>query len=471
MVTLNLPATPSELKSIAPYLQRANELKTQQPIIAYWCAYYAAQLGIAIKTKDPSARQFLFELLGSLESVKKEIGPTDAIDDENASSAFVESFALRIFNMADAEDRKGLATIGTAKKFLAAANFLEILSTFGSAAGTSDGVSESTTPEKIRYAKWKAADIAKACREGRKPTPGPAGGEDEEPVEIVAPTINITADPGSPPAHSGSPSSGIYRILSPPHLPLASSQFPLASPSAPPPVDSAYFNPDALSASQDKTQGSWSTAATPGTPNGNRFDPDDVIADGNPTPTPSRRAWVSDDIEGRNSDSDIEEDDSLLRRPGISPVVSSSTPASNSTMSTTPSTTPSSSNFEADEPFDVIIVPPPPSVVPAPVSGELPSGFVPAASLSPTGFVTTTSPPPTLNSQPAPSAITPTQRTAHVARSPSVLAPPQSEPVVLTSAVVTKVQRHCKFAISALDYEDPETARKELRAALAILGG
>ncbi|KAF8292345.1 hypothetical protein DL93DRAFT_2091963 [Clavulina sp. PMI_390] len=27
---------------------------------------------------------------------------------------------------------------------------------------------------KIRYSKWKAADIAKAIREGRQPTPGPA---------------------------------------------------------------------------------------------------------------------------------------------------------------------------------------------------------------------------------------------------------------------------------------------------------
>jgi vacuolar protein sorting-associated protein VTA1 len=52
-------------------------------------------------------------------------------------------------------------------------------------------------------------------------------------------------------------------------------------------------------------------------------------------------------------------------------------------------------------------------------------------------------------------------------------APPleTSPPTELTPGLITKAQKHCRFAISALDYEDAEQARKELRAALAILGG
>ena len=42
--------------------------------------------------------------------MKTEIGPNDAIDDESASSAYVENFALRVFAGADNEDRKGNAT-------------------------------------------------------------------------------------------------------------------------------------------------------------------------------------------------------------------------------------------------------------------------------------------------------------------------------------------------------------------------
>jgi vacuolar protein sorting-associated protein VTA1 len=41
----------------------------------------------------------------------------------------------------------------------------------------------------------------------------------------------------------------------------------------------------------------------------------------------------------------------------------------------------------------------------------------------------------------------------------------------LTPTVIAKAQKHCRFAISSLDYEDAEQARKELRAALALLGG
>ena len=41
----------------------------------------------------------------------------------------------------------------------------------------------------------------------------------------------------------------------------------------------------------------------------------------------------------------------------------------------------------------------------------------------------------------------------------------------LAPATVARIQKHCKFAISALDYEDVDTARKELREALRMLGG
>lgn len=42
--------------------------------------------------------------------MKKEIGSVDAIEVESASAAFVENFALRVFQSADNEDRRGAAT-------------------------------------------------------------------------------------------------------------------------------------------------------------------------------------------------------------------------------------------------------------------------------------------------------------------------------------------------------------------------
>jgi vacuolar protein sorting-associated protein VTA1 len=53
---------------------------------------------------------------------------------------------------------------------------------------------------------------------------------------------------------------------------------------------------------------------------------------------------------------------------------------------------------------------------------------------------------------------------------PSPPSPPVSPPD-LTPQLIAKAQKHCRFAISALDYEDADQARKELRAALAVLEG
>ncbi|KAH9997739.1 hypothetical protein BJV74DRAFT_250301 [Russula compacta] len=57
MSYLGLPPIPPDLKSITPYLQRAHETSTQDPIISYWCAYYAAQVGISFKAVSTPNRR------------------------------------------------------------------------------------------------------------------------------------------------------------------------------------------------------------------------------------------------------------------------------------------------------------------------------------------------------------------------------------------------------------------------------
>jgi vacuolar protein sorting-associated protein VTA1 len=59
---------------------------------------------------------------------------------------------------------------------------------------------------------------------------------------------------------------------------------------------------------------------------------------------------------------------------------------------------------------------------------------------------------------------------------PVVLPPPPppsapAPPPALTPQTIARAQKHCRFAISALDYEDAAQAIKELRAALDVLGG
>jgi vacuolar protein sorting-associated protein VTA1 len=59
----------------------------------------------------------------------------------------VENFALKVFAIADNEDRAGRANRSTAKRFLAAAHFLEVLAVF-----PSSEVSESVRHDHLRPA-------------------------------------------------------------------------------------------------------------------------------------------------------------------------------------------------------------------------------------------------------------------------------------------------------------------------------
>ncbi|MCO5552388.1 hypothetical protein L7F22_005899 [Adiantum nelumboides] len=84
---------------------------------------------------------------------------------------YVEGFALSVFAKADKQDRAGRADLSTAKTFYAASIFIEVLRQFGPL--------QPDLEQKQKYAAWKAADIRKAISEGRKPVPGPPGGDED----------------------------------------------------------------------------------------------------------------------------------------------------------------------------------------------------------------------------------------------------------------------------------------------------
>ncbi|KAJ3309119.1 hypothetical protein HDU76_003720 [Blyttiomyces sp. JEL0837] len=156
---------PTELKFISGYLQRAEELKTRDPVVSYYCTFYAAKLAIERNSQNKECQKYLMKLLDSLEEEKALHAGNEAFTNNLVGQAHVEDFALKIFNNADNEDRTGKASKKTAKTFLAASIFLEVLKGFGEV--------DETITEKIRYAKFKAVDIIKAIKEGRTPDPGP----------------------------------------------------------------------------------------------------------------------------------------------------------------------------------------------------------------------------------------------------------------------------------------------------------
>ncbi|KAI9349627.1 Vta1 like-domain-containing protein [Obelidium mucronatum] len=148
---------PEALKSITSFVQRAEELSTREPIVSYYCNFYAAKLAIEAGAKDEDSQNYILSLLGGLEREKEKIGHNEAINNDVVGFAHVENFALKIFASADNEDRAGKASKKTAKSFMAASTFLEVLKVFGPI--------DESVQEKIRYGRFKA------------PTPGPPGGE------------------------------------------------------------------------------------------------------------------------------------------------------------------------------------------------------------------------------------------------------------------------------------------------------
>ncbi|KAF8755103.1 hypothetical protein RHS01_05608 [Rhizoctonia solani] len=205
--TMPLPQVPPELKPIAPFLQRADEMRAKDPIISFWCEYYAVKKGLSLKLSGGGGRQFLAKLMDSLEATKKALRDHESIQNEEVAYLYVENFADRIFVMADEEDRRGAASRSTAKKFLAAGQFYDLLGAF-------DNVKLSHTPktiEKRTYSKWRATEISKAFRDGRAPPPPPSPSapvDSQLPSSLTDPSASIALfSPPTAHTHNRSQSS------------------------------------------------------------------------------------------------------------------------------------------------------------------------------------------------------------------------------------------------------------------------
>ncbi|KDE07880.1 hypothetical protein MVLG_01973 [Microbotryum lychnidis-dioicae p1A1 Lamole] len=406
-------APPPELKPIAPYLARAKELQAVEPVISYWCTYYALQQALGLGVKENGSNAFLMEMMDRLEASKSELGTNEAITDDAAASAYVENFAVKLFDQADDEDRKGKSTRLTAKKFLAAANFHEVLATFGELS--------SENREKIKYAKWKASDIAKAFREGRKPTPGPAGGL--PPLEDDSLRGEVTSEEAKE---------------------LARELAALGTTGER--QDAIVSDPDAGPAQSTRS------ATVPSTAD----DPDSYPFPQHPTTPLPRAPAIIDDIE----------------RPVTLPPPPPAAPTSTTFLDTPSDQVFSSIDLGPTTPSIPIThqtsdLAPPPSLPPPP---SIPS-FQSASPLThSTGFASAVFPPappvipqkPIRARPPVPGSI-PTPTAAESTSSGNVTEP-------LDPMKIAQIQKHAKWAISALNYEDVETARKELKIALGMLG-
>ncbi|KAG9121064.1 hypothetical protein FRC07_003123, partial [Ceratobasidium sp. 392] len=165
MVDLRLPPVPADLKHCLPFVQRAQEVRARDPYVCYWSLYYVARLGMGcLQTRE--SKLFLAAVVDQLETMKRSMKTRRQITDEAAGSLYIRRFGFNVFEAAKNEDAQGNASRATAKKFLAASNFLEILRLFGPLDAEASAVEET-----IRYAKFKAGDIVRSLRESVSSAP------------------------------------------------------------------------------------------------------------------------------------------------------------------------------------------------------------------------------------------------------------------------------------------------------------
>ena len=234
---------PPELKKVTQFIRRAEELDrdTKRPesrVVAYYCRQFAVQLGISL-SKSAQATECLSEILTALEDEKEAL----SVFSMDESRLICRNFAMEVFDKADAQDRDGNAGKVTAKTFYAAAVFLEILQHFDNKADSNvdDEIAALLEEENKKriYSKWKATEILKAIKEGRKIEPGGYQSKSQND------DLDQNTDPEPPPLPSGSnDNDGVHgegvetsldgppqMTLSPPPIPPP----PLPPPPLPPP--------------------------------------------------------------------------------------------------------------------------------------------------------------------------------------------------------------------------------------------
>ncbi|KAG2454757.1 hypothetical protein HYH02_000592 [Chlamydomonas schloesseri] len=236
-------------KTILPFMQRAQEIQAADPKVAYYCRLYAVEQAMKLTHRAKEVNALLVATLNQLEKDKAKLELDPAADRIHCLG-----FALRIFDNADRVDRAGKATERTSKAFYAASVFIEILNQFEGEGGV-----DSELFEKQRYCAWRAAEIRKALREGRQPTPPPAatttapagsggsisgggGGavDDLPPASGSSDWAYKSAAPAAPPPPPLVPASGSDMHMPPPPPSSAQGDFSFAPlPLTPPAASSA----------------------------------------------------------------------------------------------------------------------------------------------------------------------------------------------------------------------------------------
>jgi len=68
---------------------------------------YSVQEGISLGKSDPVAKAYLLNVMDQLQEMKQALKSEEALGNDVVAQAHIEEVALRLFEMADNEDRAG----------------------------------------------------------------------------------------------------------------------------------------------------------------------------------------------------------------------------------------------------------------------------------------------------------------------------------------------------------------------------
>ncbi|KAI1445961.1 DUF605-domain-containing protein [Annulohypoxylon stygium] len=402
---------PAKLKQagITPFILRATQLEAAKPVISYWCFYWAVNqiLGKGLHSADEDCHQFTTNLMEKLEHIKEGQVGNDAIHDDVAGQAYVEQFAQETFDRALRPLKANRVTQQTASTFEAAATFFQLVNIWGQA--------DAETQEKIKYAKWNAARILKAIKEGKDPNESNPKQEEEKQEEALDPNDPevqmIRAAQPRPASVEEVPDEGGIPTL-PPTQTYQTFPAPVSEPTSPP--ESSALAPEQVS------------PIVPTAP------PTQELGGYFPSESSAPSAL---DLPSTTS----------MRPPGSNNYDLTGSPLIPSPSSHDPALPPSAppQDFYRDRA-------PAPPVVPHHHQHIPPPAPAPSHNYY-------SQPPQPVIPQPAPVPVVPAPQYGGGASTVDDMA-------------MSQAQKHAKWAISALNFEDVPTAVRELQAALASLG-
>ncbi|KAH0608919.1 uncharacterized protein H6S33_001147 [Morchella sextelata] len=394
---------PSELSSVKQYIRRGNQLRNVDPVITYYCYFWAIKhiLANSLHSQSPECTVWTTDLMDELERRKAALEGNELITDDMAAQAYVENFALKIFNNGAQIIDTNRATSQTADTLLAGVTLLEVCRVFGDL--------DADTHKKIIYGKYQSSRILKAIQAGQDPNPPKPAIPEPAPSE-PAPIVHTEPPPDIYGNQHTEPPPDIYGNANRPPAPSIEEV----------PDESVDLEPRLARTSLHST----------------------------PPPAPQTPVLPSPPRSPEKPHEYLPEVPTVHEPSAPSLFPTTMGPANTSFPDISPYNPPQPPQAPYSQtPYSQ----PPPR---APYTQPLPQTPYAQPPYAPSPY--SQSPPP-LNHY-------------HQAPTPAPAAPPKRVKKEVTPEEMTKAQKHARWAISALDYEDVETAIAQFRLGLQLLG-